>query len=281
MGGAQPARSRAEPASRFGRSGAIPCRVGRRGARRESPSLAEHSGTRTKCEVSPATRGAEWRAGRGIGERSGPELRSFPSGGVSAARRPRRAPRRRRTPEGDDDGHQSPDRGESQEREAEHRPQGHRPDPLQRPPARPLRPAEVRLPGEDPAEVQAELDGWRGDWQPLTHTRARPRRPRRRRHLATPTAPSAPGVRRPSPPRRRRRPRPSTFERLAAVERGHRPLRRRPGAPSPCSSPARGPRPPAPLLGRAGRLPRRRPGRLGPAVPPAADDPAGLPARHP
>ncbi len=31
---------------------------------------------------------------------------------------------------------------------------------------------EVGLPGEDPAEVQAEFDGWRGDWQPLTHTRA-------------------------------------------------------------------------------------------------------------
>ena len=32
--------------------------------------------------------------------------------------------------------------------------------------------AQVGLPGEDPAEVQAEFDGWRGDWQPLTHTRA-------------------------------------------------------------------------------------------------------------
>ncbi len=31
---------------------------------------------------------------------------------------------------------------------------------------------EVGLPGEDPAEVQAEFDGWRGDWQPRTHTRA-------------------------------------------------------------------------------------------------------------
>ncbi len=35
-----------------------------------------------------------------------------------------------------------------------------------------LRAEHVGLPGEDPAEVQAELDGWRGDWQPLTHTRA-------------------------------------------------------------------------------------------------------------
>ncbi len=32
--------------------------------------------------------------------------------------------------------------------------------------------AQVGLPGEDPAEVQAELDGWRGDWRPMTHTRA-------------------------------------------------------------------------------------------------------------
>ncbi len=31
---------------------------------------------------------------------------------------------------------------------------------------------EVGLPGEDPAEVQAEFDGWRDDWQPMTHTRA-------------------------------------------------------------------------------------------------------------
>ncbi len=31
---------------------------------------------------------------------------------------------------------------------------------------------EVGLPGEDPAEVQAEFDGWRGDWRPMTHTRA-------------------------------------------------------------------------------------------------------------
>ncbi len=32
--------------------------------------------------------------------------------------------------------------------------------------------AQVGLPGEDPAEVQAEFDGWRGDWRPMTHTRA-------------------------------------------------------------------------------------------------------------
>ncbi len=31
---------------------------------------------------------------------------------------------------------------------------------------------EVGLPGEDPAEVQAEFDGWRDDWRPMTHTRA-------------------------------------------------------------------------------------------------------------
>ena len=30
----------------------------------------------------------------------------------------------------------------------------------------------LRLPGEDPAEFQAELDGWNDDWQPITHTRA-------------------------------------------------------------------------------------------------------------
>ena len=31
---------------------------------------------------------------------------------------------------------------------------------------------EVVLPGEDPAEYDAELGGWRGDWKPITHTRA-------------------------------------------------------------------------------------------------------------
>ncbi len=32
--------------------------------------------------------------------------------------------------------------------------------------------AQVGLPGEDPAEVQAEFDGWHNDWRPMTHTRA-------------------------------------------------------------------------------------------------------------
>ena len=35
-----------------------------------------------------------------------------------------------------------------------------------------LRAEQVVLPGEDPAEFQAELDGWAGDWRPRTHTRA-------------------------------------------------------------------------------------------------------------
>ncbi len=138
---------------------------------------------------------------------------------------------------------------------------------------------EVGLPGEDPAEVQAEFDGWRDDWQPMTHTRAvlvdlaavatwRLRRSIRAR------------VRRPRPPRRRRR----TRLRLRSARRRrarHRPLRRRPRRALPARVQRPGHRPPAHLLGRAGRGPGGRPVRLGPAVPPAAEDPAGPPPRHP
>ncbi len=68
----------------------------------------------------------------------------------------------------------------------------------------------------------------------------------------------------------------------AAVEPRHRPLRGRPQRrPLPARVHRPGDRPPAHLLGRAGRLPRGRAGRLGPAVPPAADDPVGPPPRHP
>src|SRR5579871_3617724 len=35
-----------------------------------------------------------------------------------------------------------------------------------------LRSEHVYLPGEDPAEFDAERRGWHGDWGPLTHTRA-------------------------------------------------------------------------------------------------------------
>ncbi len=141
--------------------------------------------------------------------------------------------------------------------------------------------AQVGLPGEDPAEVQAEFDGWRGDWRPMTHTRA----------VLVDLAAVATWRLRRSIRARVRRPRPRLAddagrrfdsERLAAVERAHRPLRGRPRR-RPLPAPVHRPRhrPPAHLLGRAGRLPRGRAGRLGPAVPPAADDPAGPPPRHP
>ncbi len=86
---------------------------------------------------------------------------------------------------------------------------------------------EVGLPGEDPAEVQAEFDGWRDDWRPMTHTS-----PSSSTSPPSPPggsdAPSAPGSAVRAPPRRRRRTSAFDSDRLAAVEHAHRPLRRRP-----------------------------------------------------
>ncbi len=88
-------------------------------------------------------------------------------------------------------GHPGPDRRESHEQPQVHRtevPARQGQDAIQRPQARPPR-REVVLPGEDPAEFAAELEGWAADWNPQSHTRAVLVERRRRVVAAAPERP--------------------------------------------------------------------------------------------
>ncbi len=147
------------------------------------------------------------------------------------------------------------------------RPQAHALRHAGRPPGR--RSGRVRGPSRRPLRRLAA---------DVLHPRPARRAPRHRLVAAPPRRHLRVGP--PRPRRRRRRPR----LRLRSARRRRarrRPLRGRPPRrphPAPVQRP--GDRPPARLLGRAGRLPRGRPVRLEPAVPPAADAAPGPPRRH-
>ena len=283
MGGAHPTRGRARsPTSLFGRSAAHPPGSGRCGRLGRSVPRDQDASVRPASigEGRPRDPGRQVSARARNRRTIRPVITIISFGGsVRGAAVRAWAPTATAHTEGDDDGRQSPDRGE--DRNNARRSTGPKvplPLPIQRPQARPLRACGSGCPARTPPRSRPEFDGWRRQLAtPDPHPRfvlvdlAAVATWRLRRSIRA-------RVRRPLPPRRRRRTRPDS-DRHAAVER--RALDRFDDDPGARPLPARvhrpRHRPPPDLLGQAGRLPGGRAGRLGPAVPPALDDPAEPP----